>query len=46
MEQQQENPDLLISLPHGLRLQNGLSFSVDDGPVQQFVFTTSDANGA
>lgn len=41
----QENPSLLISLPHGLRLQSGLGFSVDKGAVELFEFTTSDATG-
>lgn len=37
---------MVLSLPHGIDLTSGVDVTVDQGPTQNFLIQTADANGA
>ena len=41
-----ENPEIVILLPHGLNVQDGVGFTIDDGATERILIQTADANGA
>ena len=41
-----ENPEIVFLLPHGLNLQEGVGFAIDDGSAERISIQTADANGA
>ena len=46
IRQQNENPEISVTLPHGLNLLEGVRFSIDDATPQRFDIHAADANGS
>lgn len=46
IRQQEENPEVLITLPHGLNLLEGVRFAIDEASPQRFDIHAADSNGS
>jgi len=46
IHQQNDNPHILVTLPHGLNLVEGARFAIDEAEFQRFDIHTADANGS
>ncbi|MEP1444202.1 MAG: invasion associated locus B family protein [Hyphomicrobiales bacterium] len=46
IHRQDENAEILITLPHGLNLLKGVGFAIDEASSQRFDIHAADANGS